>query len=323
MGTVSNRKSASRTRGVRKTRVADATTETSVTRPGGPNYRLILGLSAVGAVVSLFLIPLLTERPGGERQLATRDGGESVIEKTPVPRAPSPEPQLPPASPDVAPAPAESPGLTGFDQSGLPPGVTLSGPGFDVPAMPVPSQSPAEQSPFPQGIEAQDVASAPSPPLPDRTPEVPSAPPPEPQQAAPDALPWQSDDAGARRNQEMASLPPQDSGPVDLPGRSEIRGWARSAAREFVGGVDADGMPLYRFDVWLDAPAGVRSQIRSVSYEYRAPSAQPPTQSSTASGDGFRVKFGAAACAEKATITLVMRDGQQRSVDVDGCKILN
>lgn len=335
MGTVSNRKSASRARGVRKTRVSDARTETSVTRPSGPNYPLVLWLSAIGALVSLFLIPLLSERPG-ERSAASRAGGESVVEKSPagtairgsipaIPSEPAPETGPPVAPRQFAPAPSEPSVTASIEPDGLSEDGAISTQGLAAQAMMAPAINPAGDMPFSQDSGAQQaLQSAPATPLPERAPEKPSTAQAEPPDNAPQiSLPWQSGDTGARNETQLAALPPEASEPVDLPGRSEIRGWARSAAREFVGGVDADGMPLYRFDVWLDAPENIRAQIRSVTYEYRAPSAKPSAQSSSDTGSGFRVKFGAAACAEKATITVVMKDGQERSVDVNGCRILN
>lgn len=114
-----------------------------------------------------------------------------------------------------------------------------------------------------------------------------------------------------------------DSRPESLPTSSQVRDWIRSQAREFVGGVDSEGMPLYRFELWLEAPEAARERIRSVSYEYPAPSADPPEQSSGEAQSGFRVRFAAAACAEQATVRLVMDDGREQTVDFDGCRALN
>ncbi len=150
---------------------------------------------------------------------------------------------------------------------------------------------------------------------------------PEPKPRPAPALPWQQEVTVAAKPDD-ARPARQPAAPLDrvrasLPSRSELRSWVKSNAREFVGGVDADGMPLYRFDLWLEAPEDLRSQVRAVSYAYRAPSAQPPEQSSSDAKNGFRVKFGAASCAEKATVTLTLKDGRERSVTVDGCRILN
>lgn len=337
MGTVSDREAASRATDVRKTRIADARMNTRATSPMRPNYRLIVWLSALGAVISVFLILVLTERPERVRKASPRPGGESVVAKSAPQSVPQPAARestpLPPAQskppqqaevPQRAPEPALLFGAgQGHRADALGPGLALPETGFSLPAMPAPqaeapSEPAAAEAAGPQ--EQELAASAPMPPLPDRVPDATTTGQPEPQAA----LPWQSGGSAAQdESREFASLPPAGSARVDLPARSEIRAWARSEAREFVGGVDADGMPLYRFEVWLDAPDDVREQIRSVSYEYRAPSAQPPMQSSSDTGSGFRVRFGAAACAEKAKITVVMRDGQERSADVDGCRILN
>ncbi|MGD9866897.1 MAG: hypothetical protein AB7U38_02740 [Hyphomicrobiales bacterium] len=132
----------------------------------------------------------------------------------------------------------------------------------------------------------------------------------------------------APQRPNVAAVPPPaaapaPSGPAQLPSQSDVEGWIRSQAREFVGGVDADGLPLYRFDVWLDVPTNVGARIRTVNYEYIAPSAQPPAQVGNDKGTGFRVKFAGAACAEKLIVTVVMDDGRERKVEVDGCAVLN
>ncbi|MEC9367228.1 MAG: pYEATS domain-containing protein [Pseudomonadota bacterium] len=122
---------------------------------------------------------------------------------------------------------------------------------------------------------------------------------------------------------KVAAIPPAPAEPIELPSRSDVEGWIRSQAREFVGGVDKDGLPLYRFDVWLEAPANVNARIQSVTYEYFAPSAQPPNQVGDDRASGFRVKFAGAACAEKLVVKVTLDDGRERKVEVDGCSVLN
>lgn len=114
----------------------------------------------------------------------------------------------------------------------------------------------------------------------------------------------------------------QDEGPA-LPSESDIRSWVRAEAEEAVGGVDEQGMPLYRFNVWLDAPDETRQKIASVAYNFDAPSAKPREQSSTEKQGGFRVKFGGASCARTVLVTVTLDDGRSQMADVDGCAILN
>ena len=80
---------------------------------------------------------------------------------------------------------------------------------------------------------------------------------------------------------------------------------------------------LYRFDIWLDMPAGLETKPVSVAYVFNAPSAQPGAQASQDVKSGFRVKFGGAACAESVKVTAIFADGESRAVSVDGCNILN
>ncbi len=114
----------------------------------------------------------------------------------------------------------------------------------------------------------------------------------------------------------------RDEGPA-LPSESEIRSWVRAEAEEAVGGVGEDGMPLYRFNVWLDAPDETRQKIASVAYNFDAPSATPKEQSSTEKKGGFRVKFGGASCARTMLVTITLDDGRSQMAEVDGCVILN
>lgn len=125
--------------------------------------------------------------------------------------------------------------------------------------------------------------------------------------------------------QDVARLPSESTpdSSVGLPSKSDIRDWVKSQAWEFLGGVDEQGNILYRFEVWLDAPSKMISAIKTVSYEYDAPSATPKTRESGSSKGGFRARFGALACAKKITVTVTMADGRTRRVGADGCQALN
>lgn len=105
--------------------------------------------------------------------------------------------------------------------------------------------------------------------------------------------------------------------------KSEITEWVKSQAWEFLGGVDAKGNILYRFEVWLDAPQKMLSRIDSVTYVYDAPSATPKSRVSNQVIGGFRARFGAMACSKEVTVTLKMTDGSTSSAKADGCRALN
>lgn len=111
--------------------------------------------------------------------------------------------------------------------------------------------------------------------------------------------------------------------PLTVPSARQLEGWVKSSAREFVGGVDAEGNILYRFDVWLTAPAALAKRIRKVAYVYGGPSATPKSRSSTTRKGGFRVKFGARSCEGPVAVTVTFDTGATRRVSVDGCRILN
>lgn len=107
------------------------------------------------------------------------------------------------------------------------------------------------------------------------------------------------------------------------PTQADLRSWIKSEAREAVGGVDAEGMPLYRFDLWIETPSEMRRRIASVAYDFDAPSAKPRSQASSDRDADFRVKFGGASCARNVVVTVTLEDGRQTATDVDGCAILN
>lgn len=276
-----------------------------------PNFSLIAIFALIGVIVSLFLILILSEGPDAyiRAEKAARPGGETTVAKSST-RQVDTQNNVAVQPPQAAPENRQKP------QSAI-----------TTPAEPALATAQIK----PQAEPQANPAGA-SPPLPVPAP-VPVPSPEQSEASAPPGLvlPWQGDTAtkSASEQPRVANLPPEPepgSGSGErgvLPSRSDLRGWLRSEAREFVGGVDADGLPLYRFDVWLDAPEDIKSQMRMVSYEYLAPSAQPPVQSSNDPKNGFRVKFGAAACAEKATVSLVMKDGREQKVTVDGCRILN
>lgn len=120
-----------------------------------------------------------------------------------------------------------------------------------------------------------------------------------------------------------ASPPEAEGAAVVLPSEGEIRGWIKSEAEEAVGGVDEEGMPLYRFALWLEPPQPVQQKIASVAYNFDAPSAKPKSQASTTRESGFRVKFGGASCARTVIVIVTLEDGRSQMAEVDGCAILN
>lgn len=132
------------------------------------------------------------------------------------------------------------------------------------------------------------------------------------------------------QGQDLASLPPaqvppdaEEGVPAGLPSKADIRNWLRSQAWEFLGGVDPQGNILYRFEVWLDAPPEVLKSIKSVAYEYDAPSATPKSRQVDQPKGGFRARFGSLACSKNVTITVTMADGNTRRTTADGCRALN
>jgi hypothetical protein len=188
---------------------------------------------------------------------------------------------------------------------------------------------PAQSQAAPQIATASDVQNVPAapPPTPSRKPaHVPPAAPDGSEaggDTAQQALPWTSE-------RETASLtPPADQRTDDggqaagLPSKSDIRDWLKSQAWEFLGGVDPQGNILYRFEVWLDAPREVLDGIKSVTYEYDAPSATPAAREIDQKKGGFRARFGSLACAKNVKITVTMETGRTRRTTADGCRALN
>ena len=120
------------------------------------------------------------------------------------------------------------------------------------------------------------------------------------------------------RRPEVATLPPEP-----VPSSIAMEGWIKAQAREFVGGMDDDGNMLYRFDVWLEAPAAEKGRIVGVDYAFDAPSAKPPKRSSKDGKTGFRVSFGGLTCATTIEFMVTFEDGERRKAKVDGCEVLN
>lgn len=129
---------------------------------------------------------------------------------------------------------------------------------------------------------------------------------------------------GEARSPETAALEPdQPPKAVPVPSSIPMEGWIRAQAREFVGGVDDAGNMLYRFDVWLQAPAEEKERIATVDYTFDAPSAKPPKQTSKDAESGFRVSFGGLTCATAIEFIVTFADGEKRKAKVDGCEVLN
>ncbi|MDA7947534.1 MAG: hypothetical protein MPJ78_08650, partial [Hyphomicrobiaceae bacterium] len=136
-------------------------------------------------------------------------------------------------------------------------------------------------------------------------------------------LPWRIPGETAALPPDPPPAPQASGGGSGLPSVSAINSWVKSQAWEFLGGVDAQGNILYRFEVWLDAPASELKNVKSVAYDYDAPSATPKSRESNRAEGGFRVRFGSLACAKQITITLTMSDGRKQRAKADGCRVLN
>ena len=221
-------------------------------------------------------------------------------------------------------------------------------------APPVPVNVPAPAPPVQQTVPAPPAASAPVPEPALITPATPApAPAPAPDVVAPagpappnpvrkpgsagspesaasagqgeesQQLPWRIPGETAALPPDRPPAPEPSEGGSALPSASAIDGWVKSQAWEFLGGVDAQGNILYRFEVWLEAPDSELKNVKSVAYEYDAPSATPKSRETDRAEGGFRVRFGSLACAKEITVTLTMADGRKQRAKVDGCRVLN
>lgn len=123
--------------------------------------------------------------------------------------------------------------------------------------------------------------------------------------------------AAAPAPPEAAPTPPP---PVELPASGDVEAWVKSKATEFKG--EDRGRPLYHFEVWLEAPAEVKSRLVAVAYDFNTPAVRPQSQVSSEQKTGFRVSVGGLACADKITVTLKFDDGRSQQVAVDGCRLL-
>lgn len=252
----------------------------------------VVALCAVALVALLLLLPAPPERNGGVTTVAKH---VPTLRDTVNPLGKRPdeaEVRVAPSVP-VVPAPVERP-------------------------LQIPQETPEPGQPA--AVAAPEQGSD-SPPAPLRKPEHDEAPP-AAQDGPPAPLPW----SGERDVANVPPAPEAESPPVSaagLPERADIRDWLRSQAWEFLGGVDPQGNILYRFEVWLDAPAGALEGVKSVSYVYDAPSATPAERASENAKNGFRARFGSLACSKKVTVTLTMSDGRKQQAIADGCRALN
>ncbi len=186
------------------------------------------------------------------------------------------------------------------------------------------AETPSSEQPYPRSALDEKTARQVQP---DETPEPEPRTQAVPRLAAPPAprAPVEKQAGQPPVERKVARLPAPTAPPgiSALPSSSDIGGWLKSQAWEFLGGVDEQGNILYRFEVWLEAPANVLGAIKQVSYDYDAPSATPKTRRSGKAQGGFRVRFGSLICAHKVTVEVTMADGRSARAVVDGCKALN
>ena len=289
---------------------------------GIPIVLKVLALCLLAVVALLILLPAPPDLDaGGVTHVAKRvpERSESVkplAEATPPVTRSLARPPEATTSEVVPAAPEQTAAATN------PAAAPVVAPEPQPPVEPEPISAPA---PEPQPDVA--VPSQPAPPNPVRKPgatQQPAASPPDQSDPPKRTLPWQIPGETAGLPPEPKPRPaPDTSGGNELPSASAVRGWVKSQAWEFLGGVDAQGNILYRFEVWLEAPQNELKAIKSVAYEYDAPSATPKSRESDRPSGGFRVRFGGLACAKEISIVLTMADGRKQQTKVDGCQVLN
>lgn len=121
---------------------------------------------------------------------------------------------------------------------------------------------------------------------------------------------------------EIAARSQDLPGQVQAPSDIGFKDMVKARAEEFSGGVDAAGMPLYKFNLWLNAPTDRAASVAKVAYRFEAQSATHTVLASTDRTQEFRVEFGAASCPKKVDVELTFTDGRTEAHQVDGCAIL-
>jgi hypothetical protein len=110
--------------------------------------------------------------------------------------------------------------------------------------------------------------------------------------------------------------------PANLTAPSDYKSWIKARAEEFSGGVDMAGMPLYKFNLWLNAPTENAEKVVQVAYRFTAPSATHRALMSQDRASEFSVTFGASSCPKSVDVQLTFVDGRTERHQVDGCAIL-
>lgn len=121
---------------------------------------------------------------------------------------------------------------------------------------------------------------------------------------------------------EVAARTGETPGKLMPPSDASFKDMVKARAEEFAGGVDAAGMPLYRFNLWLNAPTDRAASVVKVAYRFEALSATHTALASADRTQDFRVEFGAASCPKKVDVELTFLDGRTEAHEVDGCAIL-
>ena len=252
---------------------------------------LALSAGAIG-VPGVLLVPLAKEAtatsatPSGETVIAKFDEAPVAVKPVPQPKAVQPEASAPAGEPNLAGLAADIP--------------------VDMPwkhdAKPADRKdAPKAFSPDAEGREVLPWDAVEPVPPPSETGSITPAGP-QPETPAP------------------APAPAPKIAPVRLPASADVEGWVKAKATEIKG--EDRGRPLYHFELWLDAPAGVKQRLVAVAYAFNTPAVMPQLQVSSEQKTGFRVSVGGLACADKITITLKFNDGQSQQVAVDGCRLL-
>jgi len=96
----------------------------------------------------------------------------------------------------------------------------------------------------------------------------------------------------------------------------------QARSERVTGAQTTSGRAIYKYTLWLEVPAQLKSRIERVQYKLDHPSFAQDTVASSNEADGFAVNYRGWGCLAYVKITVMLKDGKVQPIYFNMCKAL-
>src|SRR5258706_2336087 len=96
----------------------------------------------------------------------------------------------------------------------------------------------------------------------------------------------------------------------------------QASAKALTGQKTADGKPIYRFSIYVNASPEVLQNITKVTYDFNHPTFHQPHREATDRANNFQIQYIGWGCLSPVDVKVYLKDGTTQSIPFDMCKSL-